>query len=46
MFLKSLKLEKQWAILLREYSKIAWYFLAPGTTIVVEVTGKRRCGKH
>ena len=46
MLLKSLKMEKQWAILPREYSKIAWYFLARGKTIVVEVTGKRRCGKH
>ena len=46
MLLKSLKMEKQWAILPREYLKIAWYFLARGTTIVVEVTGKRQCGKH
>ena len=46
MLLKSLKMEKKWAILLREYSKIAWYFLGRGATIVVEVTGKRRCGKH
>ena len=38
--LKSLKREKQWATLTREYSKIA-YFLAHGTTIVVEVTDKR-----
>ena len=33
--LKSLKMEKQWAILWLEYSKIAWYFLARGTPIVV-----------
>ena len=46
VLLKSLKMGKQWAILPREYSKIAWYFLARGTTIVVEVTGKQRCGKH
>ena len=46
MLLKSLKKEKQWFILPSEYLKIAWYFLACGTTIVVEVTGKRQCGKH
>ena len=46
MLLKSFKMETQWAILPREYLKTAWYFLARGATIVVEVTGKRGCGKH
>ena len=35
VLLKSLKMEKQWAILPLEYSKIAWYFLARGKPIVV-----------
>ena len=35
VLLKSLKMEKQWAILPLQYSKIAWYFLACGTPIVV-----------
>lgn len=39
--LKSLKREKQWAILTREYLKIAQYFLAHCITIVVEGTDKR-----